>query len=145
MPHIGPRSSFYNLAGIQSTPLNDSKYFSQEFVCPVPQVIFKYRKIREKRRKQKRKEKRTQEHKTEEPIPGHISLRTVVSCMTVKGRRQRSRTRKAVGAQSSVSVAYFPHGLFVLLYYLTESALMEYTLKRPLLVCESLSHHYLLL
>lgn len=65
--------------------------------------------------------------------------------MTVKGRRQRSRTRKTVGAQSNVSVAYFPHGLFILPYYLTKSAFMRYTLERPLLVCESLSHHYLLL
>lgn len=62
MPHVMPRSSFYNLARIYNISLNDLKYFSQEFVCPVPQVIFKYRK--------RKKEKKTQEDKTEETNSG---------------------------------------------------------------------------
>lgn len=53
-----PRSSFYNLARIYNISLNDLKYFSQEFVCPVPQVTFKYRK--------RKKREETQEDKTEE-------------------------------------------------------------------------------
>lgn len=58
-----PRSSFYNLARIYNISLNDLKYFSQEFVCPVPQVTFKYRK--------RKKEKKPKKIKQKKPIPGH--------------------------------------------------------------------------
>lgn len=58
-----PRSSFYNLARIYNISLNDLKYFSQEFVCPVPQVTFKYRK--------RKKEKKPKKINQKKPIPGH--------------------------------------------------------------------------
>lgn len=44
MSHAVPRSSFHNLQVSHSIRISDSKYFCEEFVNPVPQVIFKHKK-----------------------------------------------------------------------------------------------------
>lgn len=90
MPHIMPRSSFYNnLAGIHNISLNDLKYFSQEFVCPVPQVIFKYRKRKKRKKPKKIKQKK--------PIPGHKikNCGVLYDCQGEEATQQNPKGRRS--------------------------------------------------
>lgn len=132
MPHVVSRSSIYNLAGITQHMDTWFKILLWEVCQPSPSSFIQVQK------------KQTNNKIKKKPIPGHINVRAVVSCVSVKRSQQCNRMWKAVGAQSSISVAFIHCEIFSLPFCLLDPAFIEHTLKCPLLICEFCSHHYLL-